>query len=153
MGRLARRMHVTFRDRRWQRLVEREMVVDLAFHVDEHRRVRAPKAPPGTWHANPRVNWHVGILIGPDRYEVLQRLVVRTERLIARRWRAIEAIADRLGEKPRLRAADVRRLLVAVGKTGARRSIAAKGAAVSPAARAPRSRSRRSAPPRPPRVR
>lgn len=110
MERLARRRGMTFRDRRWQRLVEREMVVDLARHVDEHGRVRVPKAPPRAWHADAWVNRHVGILIGQDRYEVLQRLTVKTERLVTRRWNAIEAIADRLAERPRLPGAVVRRI-------------------------------------------
>lgn len=116
MERLARTRHVTFRDARWQRLVEREMVVDLASHVDERRRVRAPKASPGAWHANPWANRHVGILIGRDPYEVLARLTAKTERLVARRWNAIEAIADRLAGKRRLRGVDARRIVASVEK-------------------------------------
>ncbi|MCW5893924.1 MAG: hypothetical protein KIT14_25755 [bacterium] len=111
MSRRAEEMRVTFQNRRWQRLVQQEMMVDLACHVDERGRVRVAKPPPGAWHVNPRVNQHVGMLLGLDRHLVLERLTARTERLVALRWKTIEAVADRLAAKQELRGAEVRRIV------------------------------------------
>jgi hypothetical protein len=83
MEKLAEKMRTTFQNKRWQRLVEREMIVDLACHVDEHGTVRVAKPPRRALHANSWINRHVGMLIGLDRDEVLERLTAKTERLVA----------------------------------------------------------------------